>query len=1255
VAGGSWGTPRRRLPGAAVAAALALACPVPSAADGLLDLTPLTANDTLTTLFPNWTQALAAQFSLQVCSDTLCPGCLTGNIQSLTIYNYGNATGGAGGDLSAVYFNLLCGKTNAWGTLTYAGVWTVGASAYPAWTWAGPIVWAADPTSSCAGFPTLSVYVDVAPCPVEGRTVTLGLGFNDILNPTQPGGMYDTCGYQIPSYPQALRQGTTKFIRWLLKRADRNLAAPGDTVTFTVFYGRPGGPSLANVVVTDSLPPYTHYVAGSASTAPDVGWAPDPGPPLRLRWTLPGFGTTAGGATTALTFQVTVDWGNGEAFEPGSGDVAAPEGARLGNVATAEFLGSGCASPTQSSPPTSVVVRRYLVWKVADQDVLFAPRFGMPDDEITYTIFLTNASSSKTWWNVDVWDTVPVQLETWPTGFGFWDACAASWTMTPTAGCSPGNPRGIVSGGATLLTWRIGDLRPGATIELQWKARVSPSQGAAGSTAQGYVSVMARGNPGIVTGTGHAGQPRRFFHGALIVLRTTYFSYVGQVSDSTGCASPGLAINFFPLNKAANFELRKLFYGGAGFASVGGVSASITALNGTCLTGFADGGTPGCGVERAPAQYLWDASCPSAPNAALYKLTSNVPVLWMLMPEIGGGGDAFTFIPATTLSFSGWTLYSYRRDVSGSTTPGWGESWVVFNTGIDAGGTFDPNLATTVHIFRWDPLLLQYRYLKSGEIAGNSLWMPFQGCPPADRGAYKIISSDTKLTVYQGYGTFGDPNITFAYNDHGGNAPQAQTGSYVGRPGQPAHFYTLASHDPDPVNFQVGNNSAVAAATFRLWRYQPDDPSLAVSGIPVTLAGSSGRWVLVGQRTVNPGLAAPGTAADNSFVGGSAGTYSTLTTGVGSTANAWKVEWVAGGNLSVYSGDSIWSNWAGGNMMHATDGNPTGQEFWLHHATGQSPGSYAFVLFCPSAGMAVNATTGDGTSATYTTNGPDQAVMFTNLSSVAWGARRNWSFRLTAGSAFGEMMAQRHQPQYREKFFTAPFVATGVHYDVLVPPVVFVGQPFWITVVVVLGTGTTKLDYCGTTSFTSTDPTAQMEGQPMDAFNFGWSSQTACSSPPDENGVRLFMNVILTKLGAQTIIATDTLDGSITGIGTTLVVGVDVKLFKEPRFSVAASGDTVRFRICWSNYSSSSAFGFTITDAVPQGTTFVPEATTAGLDCGNTSGVAPVVSYSLSTSPTPPSSFTDGPPLAGTRWLRWTIPTIGVNTTGCVCFRVAVQ
>jgi uncharacterized repeat protein (TIGR01451 family) len=180
----------------------------------------------------------------------------------------------------------------------------------------------------------------------------------------------------------------------------------------------------------------------------------------------------------------------------------------------------------------------------------------------------------------------------------------------------------------------------------------------------------------------------------------------------------------------------------------------------------------------------------------------------------------------------------------------------------------------------------------------------------------------------------------------------------------------------------------------------------------------------------------------------------------------------------------------------------------------------------------------------------------------------------------------------------------------------------------------------------------------MDTYNYTWDAALPpCGTAPYDDGVRVFVNVTLTRLGLQTLVAVDTLDGSINGLTTVMVVGVDVRLTKDQRLTIAASNDTVQFRICWSNYSSASAFTFVVNDAVPRGTSFLPEAGTWALSCGNTDNVGPAVTYSTATSVTvpPAASFVTGNPVAATRWLRWTVPVVGVGTTGCLCFRVVVN
>ncbi|MEK7765143.1 MAG: DUF11 domain-containing protein, partial [bacterium] len=434
---------------------------------------------------------------------------------------------------------------------------------------------------------------------------------------------------------------------------------PGDTVTYTVVYGLPGAGPLTGITITDTLPANTSYVSGSGVPPPDAGWGPDPGPPVRLRWSLPG-GPTAGGAAREVRFSVSVDWGN-EPFDPGSGFQGATEGSRLANVATVDYGGAGCAPDAWSSGQASAVVRRYLMWLIGDQDLLMTSRIGMPDDEIIYETFVRNESFTKTWWNVRVWDTVPATLGVWGGQYGFDDPCMG-WTMTPT-GCAAASPGWYSSSpGKDVLTWKI-DLPPRATMTLRWKARVAGSA-VNGDTALNLVSVMAEGQLGL-NGSGSARAPRSFVHLAPIMLRTTYFSYVGH-SAHVGCTGDFL-INFYPLNKATDFEFRKIEYNNVPYALTGGVSASINTFVGTCVAGFPEsmGGNPGCKVERIPAQYYRACSVVIEPYTYAYKLTSNAPVIWMYMWANGwSSGDSITYLPSTTLSFSGWTLYTWRRGLS---------------------------------------------------------------------------------------------------------------------------------------------------------------------------------------------------------------------------------------------------------------------------------------------------------------------------------------------------------------------------------------------------------------------------------------------------------------------------------------------------------------------------------------------------------------------------------------------------------------
>ena len=1289
--------PYRRA-GRLVASAVALlvsvrfACPPPASADTCLQDVWYNGDAVGHFIFPNWEKVFMGTYTLWIMIET------TGVVEQITgftLVNFGTATGV---DIKGLYARLYCNPTGPdpdTGTLTldYVGAYTSDSGTYPAWTWTGLTPDFSDCPDLC-GDPvcgaaiTMYVYADIAPCPTPWATVNVGFPSNVNLSPGYPGSIYDSpWGCVAPWYEADINRGADEdTIVLAFKEADKSdpvSAAPADTLTYTIYYGKPGTANLTNIVVTDTLPLYTHYIAGTGSVTPDPGWDPDVGPPQRLRWTILTNLTVAGGPTNSITFQVSVDWGNGESFEPGSGDVGAPEGQPLENRAHVSWGGIvPCTTKALTTDPVSTPIRRFLFWKLGDNDVLFASALGQPPDEMIYSIFMKNLSTRKTWWDVRIWDTVPSWLNSWNQDSGIEDPCVG-WTMTPT-GCAAASPGKYLNGANTVLTWRL-DMPPAMTLTLRWKCQVKPTA-PSGSTAINQVAIKGLGRVNVVDGTGDTGPPQYFTHLAMIYLRTTYISYVGFGAATNNRTCPGLFIDFFPLNKQTQFELRGIQYGGAGsWAEIGGKSQSIGCMVGDCITGFPGdslcalgqgviaipgGGIPGCKVERIPAIYnptIWalpndDCGAFMWPFNFIYKLTSNSPVVWQLLTHlINCNQDRHVMAPSTTLTYAGYMLYTWRGDLAN------GSSFTIVNTGMPPSGVFNPNLRTTVHLFRYDYTGNNWLYMNTYSIGGHSQATDIATCvdniqPCADTAPWRIMSSDTKLIVDVGeyeLNTAGCCCCSGADN-HGTFAPTRETGLVVG--GGVSHFYGVVGPQGCGSNMSmVLLGSTKGAATYTVWRYTPNT-NVGSARIPALLRGTSGNW-LAAMSNVNLAAAGVGPGAPPNPNPGPPCTvdlYNAAPFKRGGN-NLFMIEVTAGGPIQVLCGTDLFAQWGGGAVIHEADGTaPAGNTFW-HHQTGGRNTCYTLVVqwFTPKANQAIDAVSDlgpdGGYSARYTTDGTDQCIAFTAFTCPGKGIKRSTRFDQLSG---GAMMGLYQQTQITEKGYTASFLSSGTHYQIIAPQTVYIGQSFWITIIVTSELGGTETDYCGTTSFTSTDPGAKIQGNPMDGYNYTWKSNPgSCGAAPYDNGIHVFVNVSMTDIGLQTIVAIDTMDGSVTGLGSMMVVGADVKFWKEPRLSVMATGDTVTFKVCWSNFSSASAFTFVVTDAVPNGTSYIPEASATALNCGSTDGVSMLVSYSTVASGTMPgaASFTTGNPVAGTRWLRWTMPMAGIQTTGCSCFRIQIQ
>ncbi len=1214
-----------------LAVGVLLAAAVPAAANCVADITPVQGQAAGPVFFPNWLRAYAGAYDVTEYGITCGAGCTgapncplgTGasggigiQVGGLTIQNFGSARSGLGGsswDISAVYWRTDADAAGIFHTMTAIGPdkWS--------WAWNG-----VETNPNFAALPTLRIYADISATPADGASVRLGIPYDPING---LGGFSDTCCCN--SSWADVSNPVPKTIQYVFKLADKTTAAPGDVINYTIYYGRPGSGSISNLEIVDTQPPYTHYVGNSAVPAPDPGFDPDPGPPMRLKWTFAGPLAVTGGPTGMIRFQLSVDWGNGESFEPGSGDTSAPEGSNLWNTADGVFPNLPVATRIHTSNQTRTNIMRYLFWKVADRDLIFNCT-PSTCDEMTYSIFLKNLSTTKTWWNVSIWDTVPVQVNPWMPGYGFDDPCLG-WTMTP-SGCAAASPGKKLVAGATILTWDL-DMPPGMTLEIRWKAQVSAAA-LAGATAINRVSIMAYGTPSpTFEGTGHAGAPRNFTHEALVVLRTTYVSYVSY--DYTSCFDAGnnyYQIAFYPLHPSAVWQLYYL-------SGVCGLNASITAPAPSVPCNVWPGGGCPVGVERRPQLYGGPGThtvC-AEPEKDFYKLVSNAPLLWEVNPNIDETNqDSIMYSPGASLSFRGKMHYTWRRQNSGIGGP--------MSDGDYMGLVNVQNVATTVHAFRWNAAAVAWDYMMTQAIEATSQWMT-GGTSAAYEGHWRFLSSDSDLIVFKGYAFEGMTD----YDNFVTMAP-ATNGMLAAGPGQSFYAYTGRRAGWATI---VVTNVGTGAANVNVYQYQSLEPLNVVYSIPPILGGGAGIWTPMDSFPLASGQTGAGNPRS----------YTTLAcdetvVGFAESFNLYRID-VAGANavVQVRTGRGPSSRY-GGFVLHGVDNanipSPAVDNFWHSQHRGDTVND--LVAFCPAQGMVVRATTEDGYSATYTTTGPDQPISFCAITELVASCGTNYKVDLLTPNG-DKIIGMANATYFTERHYAAPFLSAGTHYEIFAPPVVYIGQNFWITVVVVKLGGATDVDYCGTSSFTSTDPGAKIEGTTLGTYGFAWSSSTKCSAVPNENGVKVFVNVTMTRLGLQTLIATDDNDGSITGLTAIMVVGADIRLDKLQKLTVAASSDTVQFRVCWSNYSSASAFNFTINDAIPMGTTYLPEAGTWMLDCGNVDNLGLTVSYSTATTTTVPTaaSWVTANPIAGTRWLRWTVPVAGVQVTGCACYRVTVN
>ncbi|MGQ9566551.1 MAG: isopeptide-forming domain-containing fimbrial protein [Anaerolineae bacterium] len=261
------------------------------------------------------------------------------------------------------------------------------------------------------------------------------------------------------------------------------VATIGEVITFTLWYTVPAGTTLYDAVLTDTLPAYLAYQAGSGSPPPDLVVG------QQLTWLLGDVvNATTEAATYAVTFRAQVQ-----------NDPAVADGTLLTNRTGLTW------NREDGVPGTAIHLDDAATVLVVEPDIGVTKTVQVPrspvgaGDTVTFTITFGNAATAHSpAFNVVVSDVLPA-------GLTF-------------AGVVPGTPAPQVSGsGPTHLRWteaedaRLARLDPGVGYAYVFRATVDANVGA-GETLTNWAYAWASSMPGEVAGerdgTGSPTNPR---------------------------------------------------------------------------------------------------------------------------------------------------------------------------------------------------------------------------------------------------------------------------------------------------------------------------------------------------------------------------------------------------------------------------------------------------------------------------------------------------------------------------------------------------------------------------------------------------------------------------------------------------------------------------------------------------------------------------------------------------------------------------
>ncbi len=414
---------------------------------------------------------------------------------------------------------------------------------------------------------------------------------------------------------------------------------PGDTLTYTITVQNSAAIPATGVVLTDSVPANTTYVADSTTlngeaVADVAGGSPlasgidissfDLTPPLPG----PGAGTVSPGETAVLQFHLLVDIGT-------------PAGTLISNQAVVDsvelpnLLTDGDGNPATGPEPTVVVVGAVQQMSITKQVTVVGGGLALPGATLEYVVTVTNIAAVPAL-NVVLTDALPAGQLAYVGG---------SATMN-------GSTAGVSVAGATITANYgavNGPLGPGEVVVLRFRAVLDPglatgmvvtntgvvSWNNPTQTASASVSIVVGGIPGVSILNGSAWHDADFdevrdpgerpLAGWAVDLYRDNVLWNSVLTDASGVYRiPGVEPN--DLTGVA-YELR--------FRAPG--TGPNTAMLGWAASPFTNGMQLIADIIVPPGANLQGLNLPIQPNGVIYNSMARIPVIGATLTLMNAG------------------------------------------------------------------------------------------------------------------------------------------------------------------------------------------------------------------------------------------------------------------------------------------------------------------------------------------------------------------------------------------------------------------------------------------------------------------------------------------------------------------------------------------------------------------------------------------------------------------------------------------